>query len=165
MTGYIAEDAVEGICLDLFAEAGWKVLYGPHIAPGELAAERTSYREILLEERVRSAIERLNPGCSSTELLDILATFRRPESVDVKAENWRTYAMVTSGVPFERRLRDGSFRSDRALLIDFDRPGSNDFLVVNQFTVEGDNHIRRPDVVAFVNGIPLGLIELKVPGQ
>ncbi len=165
MTTYIAEDAVEGICLDLFADVGWKVLYGPEIAPGEPAAERVSYRDVLLEGRLRTAVERLNPGLSPSEVSDVVGTFRRPESVDVKSENWRAYSMLTAGVPVERRLTDGTVRADRARLVDFDQPENNDFLVVNQFTVEGDNHTRRPDVVAFVNGIPLGLIELKVPGQ
>ena len=165
MSGFLAEDAVEEICLDLFAELGWDVLYGPEIAPGEPAAERESYREVLLEGRLRTAVERLNPGLSAAEVSDVVGTLRRPESVDVKAENWRAYFMLTTGVPFERRLGDGTVRADRAKLIDFENPENNDLLVVNQFTVEGDDHTRRPDVVVFVNGIPLGLIELKVPGQ
>jgi len=165
VTAFIAESAVEEVCLDLFADLGWTVLYGPEIAPGEPRAERVSYREVLLEGRLREAVERLNPGISSAEVLDVVATFRRPESVDLKAENWRAYAMLTRGVPFERRLPDGSIRSALTRLVDFDDPARNDFAVVNQFSVEGDNHTRRPDVVVFVNGIPLGLIELKVPGQ
>jgi len=165
VTAFIAESAVEEVCLDLFADLGWTVLYGPEIAPGEPRAERVSYREVLLEGRLREAVERLNPGISPAEVLDVVATFRRPESVDLKAENWRAYAMLTRGVPFERRLPDGTIRSALARLVDFDDPARNDFAVVNQYSVEGDNHTRRPDVVAFVNGIPLGLIELKVPGQ
>ncbi|MGH7866815.1 MAG: type I restriction endonuclease, partial [Candidatus Dormibacteraceae bacterium] len=165
MTAFIAESAVEEVCLDLFAELGWAVLYGPHIAPDMPGAERSSYREVLLDGRLLSAIERLNPAISPTEVLAALATFRRPESVDLKAENWRAYAMLTRGVPYERRMPDGSIRSSRARLIDFDNPSANDFAVVNQFTVQGDNNTRRPDVIAFVNGIPLGLLELKVPGQ
>jgi type I restriction enzyme R subunit len=162
---YIAESAVEEVCLDYFASLAWDVLYGPEIAPGEPRAERASYRDALLESRVRSAVERLNPQLSPTEVSDVVATFRRPESVDLKAENWRTYAMLTRGVPVERHLADGSVRSDLARLVDFDDPAGNDFVAVNQFSVEGDRQTRRADVVAFVNGIPLGLIELKVPGQ
>ena len=115
MTSFIAESAVEEVCLDFFSELGWTVLYGPHIAPGELAAERSSYREVLLEGRLRSAVERLNPRLSSSEVADVVGTFRRPESVDVKAENWRAYEMLTRGVPVERRLEDGSVRADRPL--------------------------------------------------
>jgi type I restriction enzyme R subunit len=165
VTNYIAEDAVEGICLDLFADVGWNVLYGPEIGPGEPAAERSSYRDVLLDRRLRTAVKKLNPELSSAEVSDIVGVFRRPESADVKAENWRAYSMLVSGVPFERRLPDGSVRPDRAKLVDFERTTNNDFVVVNQLTVEGDHHTRRPDVVPFVNGIPLGLIELKVPGQ
>ena len=165
MITYIAESAVEEVCLDYFASLAWDVLYGPEIAPGEPRAERASYRDALLESRVRSAVERLNPQLSPTEVSDVVATFRRPESVDLKAENWRTYAMLTRGVPVERHLADGSVRSDLARLVDFDDPAGNDFVAVNQFSVEGDRQTRRADVVAFVNGIPLGLIELKVPGQ
>ena len=165
MTSYIAESAVEEVCLDYFASLGWSVLYGPEIAPGEPRAERTSYRDVLLEARLCSAVERLNPHLFPAEVSDVVATFRRPESVDLGAENWRTYAMLTRGVPVERRLADGTLRSDLARLVDFDDPARNDFVVVNQFSIEGDNHTRRPDVVAFVNGVPLGLIELKAPGQ
>jgi len=165
VTSFIAESAVEEVCLDYFASLGWSVLYGPEIAPGEPKTERDSYRDVLLDSRLRLAVERLNSHLSPTEVSDVVATFRRPESVDLKAENWRTYAMLTRGVPVERRLADGSVRSDLARLVDFDDPAGNDFVVVNQFSVEGDNHTRRPDVVVFVNGIPLGLIELKVPGQ
>jgi type I restriction enzyme R subunit len=165
VTSFIAESAVEEVCLDFFSELDWTVMYGPHIAPGEPAAERSSYRDVLLERRLRSAVERLNPQLSSPEVADVAGALRRPESVDLQAENWRAYEMLTRGVPVERRLADGSARSDLARLVDFDTPATNDFVVVNQFSVQGDNHTRRPDVVAFVNGIPLGLIELKVPGQ
>lgn len=165
MTSFIAESGVEEVCLEYFAGLGWQVLYGPGIAPDEPGEERSSYRDVLLDGRLRMAVARLNPHLSPAEVSDVLATLRRPESVDLRAENWRTYAMVVRGVPVQRRLGDGSVRSDLARLVDFDNPAGNDFVVVNQFSVQGDAHTRRPDVVAFVNGIPLGLIELKVPGQ
>ena len=92
---FVAESAVEEVCLDLYAELGWTVLHGPDIAPGEAAEERSTYSDVLLEGRLRSAIERLNPGLSVSEVSDVLLTFRRPESADLKAENWRTYSMLT----------------------------------------------------------------------
>jgi type I restriction enzyme, R subunit len=91
VTAFIAESAVEEVCLDFFADLGWTVLYGPNIAPDLPNAERISYREVLLEGRLRAAINRLNPALTSSEAADVAATFRRPESVDLKAENWRTY--------------------------------------------------------------------------
>ncbi len=162
---FLAESAVEEVCLEFFAGLGWQVVYGPAIGPGEPNSERPSFREVLLVPRLHAAIERLNPGIAPDEVVDVIATLRRPESSDLRAESWRAYAMVTRGVPFERRLPDGAVRSDRARIIDFDDPHVNDFVAVNQFSVEGDLHTRRPDIVAFVNGVPLGLIELKVPGQ
>jgi len=165
MSNFVAESAVEEVCLDLFGELGWSVLHGPDIAPDMPAAERSSYRDALLEGRLRQAIARLNQGMSAAEVLDVVATFRRPASIDLAAENWRAYRLLTHGVPVERRAQDGEVRHDLVRLIDFEHPERNDFMAVNQFSVEGDNATRRPDVVAFVNGIPLGLIELKVPGQ
>ncbi|MGH9131250.1 MAG: type I restriction endonuclease subunit R [Acidimicrobiales bacterium] len=165
MSAFVAESAVEEVCLDLFAELGWVVRHGPEIGPGEPAAERSSYREVLLDGRLRAAVARLNPGLSGPEVAEVVATFRRPESAELKAESWRAYSMLTRGVPFDRRLADGSVRADRARLVDFEDPAANEFVVVNQFSVQGDSHTRRPDVVAFVNGIPLALIELKAPGQ
>jgi type I restriction enzyme R subunit len=162
---FVAESGVEEVCLDYFAELGWRVFYGPDIAPDEARAERSSFREVLLEDRVRVAVESLNTQLSAGTVDEVIATLRRPESADVLAENWRVHRLLTGGVPIERRLENGETRHERAWLIDFDSPERNDFAVVNQLRVEGDKMPRRPDVVAFVNGIPLGLIELKVPGQ
>jgi type I restriction enzyme R subunit len=165
VTTFIAESAVEEVCLDYFADRGWPVLYGPDLAPETPGAERDSFRAVLLEGRLREAIPRLNQGLSATEVSSVIDTLRRPESVDVKAENYRAWSLLTRGVPAERRMPDGNVRSDLARVIDFEDPDQNDFVVVNQFTVQGDAHTRRPDVVVFVNGIPLAVIELKVPGQ
>ena len=81
------------------------------------------------------------------------------------AENWRIYKLLTTGVPVERRDDGGESRHDIAWLVDFEHPESNEFLAVNQYTVEGDQSTRRPDIVLFVNGLPLGVLELKVPGE
>jgi len=165
LTRFLAESGVEEVCLDYFRDLGWIVLYGADVAPDMQQAERTSYREVLLEERLYAAIGRLNPDLSAAEARHVVTTFRRPESGDLMAENWRAYRLLTRGVPLERRDAGGVIRHELVRLIDFEEPGGNDFVVVNQFTVVGDRNERRPDVVAFVNGIPLGLIELKVPGK
>jgi type I restriction enzyme R subunit len=161
----VAESGVEEVCLEYFADLGWQVAYGPDIAPGEPAAERSSYRQVILEDRLRTAVSRLNPDLSPDEVANVVGTVRRPESSDLLAESWRVQRLVTEGAPVERRTSDGRSRHDVAWLVDFEHPGRNDFLVVNQFTVEEDNRTRRPDVVVFVNGLPLALFELKVPGQ
>ena len=165
MKGFVAESGVEEVCLDYFADLDWQVLYGPDIAPGEPKSERSSYRDVLLEGRLRAAISWLNPELSAEVTDQVVATVRRPESADVLAENWRVHQLLTRGVPVERRGERGELRHDLAWLIDFEHPERNDFVVVNQMSVEEDGKPRRPDVLAFVNGLPLGLIELKVPGQ
>ena len=95
----------------------------------------------------------------------MVATVRRPESADVLAENWRIYKLLTTGVPVERRDERGEIRHDLAWLVDFEQPDRNEFLAVNQYSVQGDQSTRRPDIVLFVNGLPLGVVELKVPGD
>ena len=165
MKSFVAESGVEEVCLDYFADLGWQVLSGPEIAPGEAKSERASYRDVLLEGRLRAAISWLNPGLSAETTDQVVATVRRAESADVLAENWRVHRILTQGVPIERRDEHGELRDDLAWLIDFEHPERNDFAIVNQMSVEQDNKTRRPDVLMFVNGLPLGLIELKVPGQ
>lgn len=165
MPAFVAESGVEEVCLEYCADAGWKVIYGPDIAPGEARAERSTYRDVLLEERLRRAISYLNPSLSHIAVDDVVTTVRRPESVDLLAENWRIYKLITAGVPVGRRDERGEIRHDAAWLIDFSRPERNEFLAVNQYTVEGNRSTRRPDVVLFVNGLPLGVIELKIPGE
>ena len=165
MKSFIAESAVEEVRLDYLADLDWDVLYGPEIAPGEARAERSSYRDVLLEDRLRSAIATLNPGLTPAVIDEGIGTVRRPESADVLAENWRIYRLLTVGVPIERRMPDGESRHDVTWLVDFEHPDRNEFLAVNQYTVEGDQSTRRPDIVLFVNGLPFGVMELKVPGE
>jgi len=165
MKSFIGESGVEEVCLEYLADRGWDVLYGPEIAPGEVRAERANYREVILEDRLGSAISRLNPVLTPPAIDEVLATVRRPESADVLAENWRIYHLPTAGVPVERRTTGGETRHDVAWLVDFEHPERNQFVAVNQYTVEGDRSTRRPDIVLFVNGIPLGVAELKVPGE
>ena len=165
MKSFIPESGVEEVCLDYFADLGWEILRGPDIAPGEARAERSSYREALLEDRLSAAIACFNPRLTSAAIEDVIATVRRPDSADVLAENWRIYKLLTTGVPVERRDDSGEIRHDLAWLVDFDHPVRNEFVAVNQYSLEGHQNIRRPDIVLFVNGLPLGVVELKVPGK
>ena len=164
MSPALREADLEVVVLDLLGHLGWEVRHGSDIAPGELAAERDDYREVVLVRRLREAVVRLNPDLPLDAVDDVVKTALRPESQVAESENWRAYRLLVEGVPVDYRAVDGSIRSARARLIDFDRPGNNDWLAVNQFTVVGSRN-RRPDVVVFVNGLPLGLIELKNPGD
>lgn len=165
MKGFVAESGVEETCLEYFADAGWQILYGPDIGPDQPGAERTSFRDVLLEGRLRAAVARLNPGLTSTAVDSVVASVRRVESADLMAESWRVHRLLTGGVPVDRRDERGELRHDVARLLDVQDVDANDFVVVNQLTVVQDGHERRPDVVAYVNGVPLAVLELKAPGQ
>jgi len=164
MSPALREAALETAVLDFLGDMGWVVRHGPDIAPGELAAERDDYREVVLVGRLREAVADLNPHLPMDAVDDVVKTVLRPESQVAESENWRAYRLLVEGVPVDFRASDGRIRSARARLIDFDDPINNDFLAVNQFTVVV-NRERRPDVVLFVNGLPLVLMELKRPGD
>ena len=158
------EATLENIVLSDLAVLGWQTVHGSDIAPGEPDAERDDYREVVLVGRLRNAIERLNPELPPDAIDEAVKTLVRPESQVVLTENWRTYQLITQGVPVEYRNASGEIRSVRAKVIDWDSPLSNDLAAINQFTILGKTN-RRPDVLLFVNGLPLVLMELKRPGR
>ena len=158
------EAALENIVLDNFAGLGWQTVHGSDIAPGELNAERDDYKTVVLVGRLHDAVERLNPDLPAEAVDDAVKTLTRAESQVVLTENWRTYQLITQGVPVEYRDAEGGIRHVRARVVDWDSPLSNDLIAVNQFTVLGTTN-RRPDVLLFVNGLPLVLMELKRPGK
>ena len=159
------ESALEFHVLELLAELGWATVHGPVIAPGEVQAERSDYREVVLAGRLGEAVERLNPALPLDAVEDAAKTALRPESAVAASENWRAFRLLVEGVPVEYRDASGQVRADRARLIDFEEPWANDLVAVNQFTVKGQHAERRPDVVLFVNGLPLVVMELKHPGK
>ena len=158
------ESELEFLVLDYLQSEGWTLVYGPDIAPGEKAAERSDYRDPVLVGRLRNAVARLNPDIPSETVDEVVKTTLRAESQSVMAENWRAYELLTLGVPVQYRLADGSIRDVRARLVDWDDFSNNDLLAINQFTIVGKSE-RRPDVMLFVNGLPLVLIELKRAGN
>ncbi|MDR1078755.1 MAG: type I restriction endonuclease subunit R, partial [Propionibacteriaceae bacterium] len=159
------EDALERWVLQMLAELGWTSVYGPDIAPGEPGTERDDYRETVLVARLEAAVRRLNPGLPRSAVAEVVATARRVESPVLESENWNAYRYLIQGVPVEYRDGDGRPRSDRAWLVDWENPRNNDLAAVNQFSVEGPRRTRRPDVLLFVNGLPLVIFELKRPGK
>lgn len=158
------ESDLEHLLLDYLRPLGWSVVHGPNIAPGEIEAERGDYRDVVLNGRLRGAVVRLNPGLPVDAVDEVVKTVLRAESQSVLLENWRAYRLLTQGVPVQFRAADGAIRDVRARLVDWDNPRANDLVAVNQFTVQGASE-RRPDVVLFVNGLPLVLVELKRPGK
>jgi len=161
------ESIVEEAALGWLAGLGFGALYGPDLAVGMLVAERNdpNFRDVLLEGRVRQALERLNPGFSAEALDDALRKVMRVEAATLVERNRTVNRMLTDGVPVEYRRPDGSIAGAQVRVIDFERPENNDWVAVNQFTVVEGQHERRPDVVIFVNGLPLAVIELKNPAD
>jgi len=160
----ITEGVVEDVCLDFLGDLGYEVLNGPDIGPGGVAQERSSWDQVVLTERLRSAVGRINPRLPASSVDLVVAQVLRPESQNAVAENYRLHRLATEGVAVEYAEKDGSRRHTLAWLIDFDKPGNNDWLAVNQYTVVEAGKNRRPDLVVMVNGLPLAFFELKNPG-
>ena len=161
----LTEADVERAALDWLATLGWQVADGPDIAPDTPAAERNDYGQVVLESRLRDALARLNPSLPAAALDDAFRKLTSPEGATLEARNRAFHRMLVNGVTVEYRTNDGAIRGEQAQVIDFDNPDHNDWLAVNQFTVTENRNTRRPDVVLFLNGLPLGVIELKNPAD
>jgi type I restriction enzyme R subunit len=161
----LTESVVEDAALDWLKGLGWTVVHGPDIAPDMLAAERTSYNEVVLAKRLRDALARLNPALPAEAVDDAFRKLQRPQGPTLEARNRSLHRMLVDGVTVEYRAKGGGVRGDQARVIDFADVRKNDWLAVNQFTVTENKHNRRPDIVLFVNGLPLVLIELKNPAD
>ncbi len=161
----IAESHVEEAALAWLFELGYSTANGLDIGPDGDKPERASYGEVLLIERLRAAIAKLNPTLTVETRAEVLAKIMQTETPSLIEENRRLHRYIVEGVPVEVRRTDGSIGGEQARLINFDDPDANDWLAVNQYTVIENKANRRPDVVIFVNGLPLGVIELKNPGD
>ena len=159
----ISEADVEEAALDWLRAVGWQVAYGPSIAPEAPGAERNDYGQVVLERRLRDALGELNPGLPAEALDDAFRKLTRPEGATLEARNRAFHRMLVDGVTVEHRTDGGAMRGAQARVVDFDDPAANDWLAVNQLTVTENKNTRRPDIVLFVNGLPLGVIELKNP--
>jgi type I restriction enzyme R subunit len=159
------ESEVESAALSWLESLGYTILHGPDIAPGGPAAERDDYGQVVLQGRLRQALQRLNPQAPHSALDEALRRLTRPDSPALAANNHAVHRYLVEGVPVEYRRADGAFRGDLIRALDHDDPANNDFLAVNQFTVVEERRERRPDVVLFVNGLPLAVIELKNPAD
>ena len=161
----ITESVVEEAALAWLESLGYTILFGPEIAPGEPQAERDDYGQVVLEGRLRQALQRLNPQVPTDALEEAFRKLTRPDSPSLVVNNHIIHKYLVEGVPVEYQRADGSIRGDLVRVLDYDSPENNEFLAVNQFTVVENQHDRRPDIVLFVNGLPLAVIELKNPAD
>ena len=157
----MSESTVEEAALEWFEALGYGVAHGPHLAPGEIGAERDTFSDVALQGRLRTAIQRLNPAMPGEAREDALRKVLRIATGSLTQTNRAFHKLLRDGVPVEYPRTDGSIKGDFARLVDFTDVDANDWLAVNQYTVIEGQHNRRPDIVVFVNGLPLGLIELK----
>ena len=157
------ESIVENAALAWFEAVGYNVRHGPEIGPDGPRQERAGYGDVVLERRLRDALARLNPHLSSEALAEAFRRLARVEASSIVTRNHQLHLMLVNGVDVASQRPDGSIGGARARALDFDEPANNDWLVVNQFTVVENKHERRPDVVVFVNGLPLAVLELKNP--
>ena len=155
------ESVVEQAALAWLESLDYTILSGLEIAPGELQAERDNYGQVVLERRLRQALQRLNQQVPANALEEAFRKLTRPDSPSLVANNHAVHRYLVEGVPVEYQRSDGSIGGDLVRVLDYDTPDTNEFIAVNQFTVVEDQHERRPDIVLFVNGLPLAVIELK----
>lgn len=165
MAKSISEQQVEQAALGWFEALGFDTARGADVSPGADAPLRSSHEQVVLEVRLRSALSRINPNLPDEAVEQAVRTVARPPEPTLAQNNRWFHRLLTDGVDVEYRTRDGETRGDKAWLVDFAHPTANDRLVVQQFTVQCGNATRRPDLVVFLNGLPLMVIELKDPAN
>ena len=160
----ISESVVEEAALDWFRALGYRVA-GGRDTPSRMYALPGSHEDVMFGAAVRSALRRLNPNLAHEALDDALRKLTRPGGATLEARNRAFHRMLVEGVAVEYRSADGPSRGAQARVIDFDEPDANTWSAINQFTVTENDNTRRPDIVVFVNGLPLAVIELKNPAD
>src|SRR5690554_3216500 len=164
MSSKITESAIETFAIELLENQGYQYIYGPAIAPDSDTPERSSFEEVLLLDRLKSAVARINPAVPADAREDAIKQIERLSSPELIANNEAFHRLLTEGIKVSYQ-KDGQNRGDLVWLVDFHNPENNDFVVLNQFTII-ENHVnKRPDVILFVNGLPLVVIELKNPAD
>lgn len=143
---------------------GWEYVHGPELAPGAPSGERRLDSDVVLVERLRTAVARINPQLQA-DAVQLMIDRTLTSTSPILIEDHRSFhELLLSGVPVSYVDSDGLERHDRAWLVDFANPANNEFLAVNQLTIVAGTKNRRPDILLFVNGLPVGQIETKAPG-
>lgn len=164
MSSKLTESAIEEFAIKLFKKLGYQYIYGSVIAFDGEAPERSSYSDIILNGRLQEAVVKINSHIPATQRENAINDLLRISSPDLLANNEAFHRLLTEGVPVSTH-KDGDERGDRVWLVDFENPLNNDFLVVNQFTIIENHYNKRPDLILFINGLPLVVIELKNAGD
>lgn len=160
----ITENTIEFFAIGLFQKLGYANIYAPDIAPDAAHPERESFEQVLLMGRLQRAVSRINPAVPAHAQAEAIKEVQRIASPELLANNETFHRLLTEGIPVSKRV-DGDDRGDRVWLIDFKNPLNNEFVVANQYTIIENGSNKRPDVILFVNGIPLVVMELKNPAD
>ncbi|AGB49543.1 type I site-specific deoxyribonuclease, HsdR family [Methanomethylovorans hollandica DSM 15978] len=160
----ITESGIEKFAIELLEHQGYRYVYAPDIAPDSDTPERDRFEDVLLLERLRTAVGRINPNVPADAREDAIRQVRRLNSPELISNNETFHRMLTEGINVSYQ-KDGNDRGDLVWLIDFNDTENNEFLVANQFTVIENDVNKRPDIILFVNGLPLVVIELKNPAD
>ncbi|PKM88445.1 MAG: DEAD/DEAH box helicase [Firmicutes bacterium HGW-Firmicutes-12] len=155
------ESHLEEATLEWFEELGYETIFGPDIAPDGEYPEREDYGDVVLVERLKEALSRINPRLPDDAIEDALRQIIIPQSPSLIMNNKVFQKMITDGIDVSVKQSDGSYRTEKVYAFDDEKPLNNEFMAANQFTIVEHGVEKRPDVVAFVNGIPLVVIELK----
>lgn len=161
MNHKLTESIIENFAIELFQRLGYEYVYAPDIAPDSENPVRSSFEEVILTERLTKAVRRINVSLPADAVDEAIKTVLRIASPDTLANNEQFHRLLTEGVPVTIH-KEGTERGERVWLIDFEYPELNDFVVANQYTIIENGHNKRPDVILFVNGLPLVVIELKM---
>ncbi|MCO5268747.1 MAG: type I restriction endonuclease subunit R [Brumimicrobium sp.] len=156
----ITENTIETFTIELLEKLGYAYIYAPDIAPDSENPERESFEQVLLVQRLQNAVKRINHSIPTDAQTEAIKEIQRIASPELLTNNENFHRLLTEGIPVSKRV-DGDDRGDRVWLIDFKNPHNNEFVVANQFTIIENGNNKRPDVILFVNGIPLVVIELK----
>lgn len=155
------ESHLEEATLEWFEELGYEIVFGPDIAPDGEYPEREDYSDVILNDRLKEALTRINPRMPSDAIEDAFRQITIPQSPSLIMNNKAFQKMITDGIDVQVKQADASYRTEKVYVFDFEKPLNNEFMVANQFTIVEHGVEKRPDVVAFMNGIPLVVIELK----
>jgi type I restriction enzyme, R subunit len=161
---YLTEDNIEQMLLEQLQSLGYTHLTDAIVSPDGTQPEREAYSDTILTQRLRAALDRLNPTIPATARDDAFKKLIATEKPNLIEENRRLHQALVTGIDVEFYAEDGTIRGDKVYAIDFAHPEQNDWLVLNQFTMIENRRNRRPDVVIFINGLPLAVIEIKNPG-
>jgi len=163
-TNKITESEIEQFAIELLEKQGYRYIYAPNIAPDSDTPERSSFEDVILQDRLQTALTRINPDIPPDAREDAIKQIQRLNSPELIANNEAFHRMLTEGIKVSYQ-KDGANRGDLVWLVDFNNPQNNEFLVTNQFTVVENNVNKRPDIILFINGLPLVVIELKNPAD